>query len=312
MTFPKPDNKSVGGAVPDMQGSDVEAALRAVLRLHGSAFIGPEPGHVAVLPVGMRMESVKALLDEYRTQPERRTGTAHLYDLASFIAHVNRHKDEHSVVFVRPHETEPGFTAVLDYNRAGPPTPDAPRFGTHRSAYKPIIHEVWRAWNNIDGKVLSQAELAAFLERRILDVVTPPVEATSAQNALILALGGRAGDGATMLQTARGLRVRESSEVVNAQNLDTGEVELVFRTALSGVDGQPLRVPTCFCLHAPVFEGGQAYALWIRIAFRKEEGRLLWTLSRYRPDLIVRDALDGMIKDVAEQTGLLVLMGAPE
>src|SRR4051812_4614409 len=143
-----------------------------------------EEGEVQVLVAGdgaggVKLHNLKPLLDEYLTNPERRKGTAQLGDLASFIAHVIRFKDEDSVLFADPTVTAPKLTAVLDYHRKGP-TAD-PRFLQHRAIYPFPLSDEWKAWKAKDGQEISQQEFAEFLEDRISDVADPAEPGESAK-----------------------------------------------------------------------------------------------------------------------------------
>ena len=108
------------------------------------------------------------------------------------------------------------------------------------------------------------------------------------------------------------LPLSETSEVANAQNLATGEVELVFRTTHTGANGQPLKVPNLFVVGMPVFDGDAAYRLPIKLQYRRNEGKIVWTIKRYRPDLVFFDAFDRATAKVAEETKLPVFIGTPE
>jgi uncharacterized protein YfdQ (DUF2303 family) len=309
--------------MPTASNAEVQAALDAVLPLHGLATLPlvpisgqPAPAFCAV-PKDIRLENLKPLLDAWRPFPERKAGTASVMDLESLIALTARHQDAHSVVFARLSERDPLFQTVIDYHPISitPPadSPHAPaRHLQHRIAYKPIISEPWAYWANRDTKPLTQAELAAVIEDRILDIAPLPTEDDTAANALVSVLGGRTGSQQDLLAASRGLRLREQAEVTNAQTLDTGEVEVVYRTTISDATGTPLRVPTCFSIQAPVFEGGPLYRLWMRLRFRRNEGAIVWTFARYRPDLILRDALNEMSARITAETGLPVFNGTPE
>src|ERR1700751_2868088 len=58
-----------------------------------------EAPRVLVLPPGLRVHSLKKLLDEYRQHPERRKGTAELTALDSLIDWTQRFKDDESALF---------------------------------------------------------------------------------------------------------------------------------------------------------------------------------------------------------------------
>lgn len=275
-----------------------------------------DPGfRVLAIPSGMKLQSIKPFLDEYRTAPERRAGTATLGDLASFIAHTLRFRDGDSVVYATRDEKAPSVTSVLDYHHAGDDGARA-RFGKHRGVYTFPLSEPWRAWAAIEGKTLTQADFAAFLEERIMDIQPVPTDGRSEAGALTLDLIGRLGGEVAgpdrMLETARGLRMQEQSVVHNVQNLASGEVDLVFRTTHTDSQGQPLKVPTLFVVGLPVFDGDSAYRMPVRLSYRRKENMLLWTVRRYRPDIVFFDAFDRALDRVRTETGLPVMIGTPE
>lgn len=302
----------------DVRAGDMAAALDTVLQLHGSSFVRPTPGDILLAPDGLQARSLKALVDEWRDLPERRTGTTNLDDLASFIALTNRFKDADSVIYAKRSETAPTFTTVFDEHRAGASTVDeAARWRKHRARFAPTPSEPWKAWKEIDGKAMTQTALVAFLEARILDIAEPPSEQDASASALIRTLGGRTTGAAGMLEIARGLKVRENSEVISVNNTATGEVEVAFRSKLTNDADQPLAIPSCFSVSAPLFEGGDPFRLWMRIQMKKvadSDGiqKIVWTMTRYRPDLIVQAGVEAMLSDIREQTGLTVLMGSAE
>jgi uncharacterized protein YfdQ (DUF2303 family) len=295
----------------DAQG-DVQAALATILPLHGASRHAIERDSFAILPEGMKPHSLRALWQEWQAFPERRSGVAGHDTVESLIAHINRFKDVDTAVFAKLSETDPSFQAIYDYHRAGPPEAhEAARNLKHRAAHKPVISEPWKAWKAVDGRPLGQAEFAAFLEDRILDIAPPP-SADEASNPLVAALGGRIGGQQDLLTASRGMRIKENAEVTSAHVLETGEVEVAYKTELKTADNQPLRLPTCFAVQAPVYEGGPLYKLWMRLRFRRQEGDITWTLVRWRPDMIVRHALTEIADKIRAETQLPVFIGSPE
>lgn len=312
--------------MPHQDEDEAPAAVPAVINLMrelgGAEQIAIEHDGISVplilAPKGLElhdpMRFVRAEQDEKRDAPKHRKGTATMTDLPSFIHHTKRFADADSAIFAKRNESAPSLTAVLDYHRQT--AAGAPRFGRHRTHYAFPLSETWKAWKTVDGKALSQAEFAAFLEEHVMDIMVPPTDGRSDAGALALDLvsmiGGSIAGPTTMLETARGLRIFETSDVTNAQNLATGETEMIFRTEHQDGKGQKVKVPTLFVIQTPVFDGGAAYKLPIRVRYRKAEARIVWMMARYRPDLIFADAFDHAVKQVREETGLPVLMGSPE
>lgn len=269
-----------------------------------------------VLPEGKTVTSVRQLLDEYRAKPERRTGTATLADLASFIEHVKRFSSEDSVIFGNRAERAPSVTAVYDYNPEGADL-TAARFLQHRAHYAFPVSEPWQAWAKAEAsEPMLQGKFAAFLEERIMDILPAPSDGRADAGALALdlvaTLGGQLGGPSDLLNVSRRLKMSETAEVTNAQNLASGEMEIVYRTEHRDAQGQPLRVPTLFLVGMPVFDGGDPYRLPIRLQYRRVEGKVFWIIRRYRPELVFFDAYDRALKQVREETARLVLLGAPE
>lgn len=168
----------------------------------------PKAIPLAMVPKGMDLRDVSGFLDAWRDRPRRRTGTATLLDLASFIAHVNRFQNVYTGVFCdnrwrqpTPREAEaaeerrdpnkgwktPSLTAVIDYHEAVTrisPTGEVdggrgdlaqPRFGAHRATYAFPLSEEFMAWMGANGEGMDQGEFAAFVEERALDIEAPPI-----------------------------------------------------------------------------------------------------------------------------------------
>ena len=188
----------------DILKDGIPAIIEAADRGHAPEVIdvGKDLGIVApmlVRPVaggGYQVEGVKATIDAYRVRPARRTGTAKLTTLDSFIDHAMRFMDDGSAIFIDDNPAAPGFLSVLNYhdpvNVEAPAAPSAmpgdlapmmsiadalPRFGDHRGVYIPAFSDEWKLWAEADGEQLEQSEFGALIERGarcILTVEDPP------------------------------------------------------------------------------------------------------------------------------------------
>lgn len=301
--------------MPEQATNDARSIIETVKDLHAPQIVTLDDGtEILAVPKGVDVRSVKPLMDEYRTQPERRRGLATLSDLESFIAHATRFKAPNSAIFARRDEEAPSVTSVFDYHPEGPEIADA-RFLGHRGHYAFPTSEQWNAWRLRDGKTQTQRDFAAFIEERIMDIIAPgdgAGDAGSLASDMLAMLGGEIAGPSKLLEISRGLRMTETAEVANAQNLASGEVEIVFRTTHTDDKKQPLKVPNLFVIGIPVFDGDAAYRLPIRLTYRRDEGRILWTFKRYRPDVVFFDAFDRAVARVKQETGLPVFIGQPE
>jgi uncharacterized protein YfdQ (DUF2303 family) len=277
-----------------------------------------EPGTGLEAHVVVTKHGVEALpesfFDQYRDKPKHRCGTAVLLSLDSFIAHVNRFKDEDSAVFANNDRAKPSMTAVLDYNRVGA-TAD-PRFGAHRSSFAFPLSDEWKAWVAKNGQAMKMKDFALFLEDRIIDVMpTAAVNLTPDAQRYVEALGGRAriGDPSTLMQIATELRVMENSVLREAKNLSSGETKLEFSSEHdTQIGGVQLTLPTMFVVAIPVFANGDPYQIIARFRYRKAGAEVVFWYDLWRTDTVFDHAFDEAVSKVGEDTGLPVLLGAPE
>jgi uncharacterized protein YfdQ (DUF2303 family) len=252
--------------------------------------------------------SVKKTMDEYRTAPERRKGTAVLTSVESFVAHVNRFKDGDSAIFVDRDPAHPSLTAVLDYHRRG--ADGSPQFGEHRSKYAFPISDAWKSWHDKNGEEFSQAELAQFIEDNLADVAVPDIarESDRAQTFMSVFKSTFAGP-EKLLALSRALTVHVGEKVEQAVNPASGEVTLRFESTHTANQTQ---IPTAFILTIPVFRDGDVYILVARFRYRVRGGAVTLWYNLHKPDEIFDDALRAVVKKVIDSTSLPVLAGAPE
>jgi uncharacterized protein YfdQ (DUF2303 family) len=263
---------------------------------------------VFVGPNNVEPRSIKKLLDEYRTEPERKRGTAALQTLQSFIAHVNRHKDPDSVIFATESNTR--LACVFDYNHAG--ADGDPRFGVHRAHYDCPLSDEWKAWDAIDGKQLGPNEFAEFIESRIADIVDPSSAGDGAKK-FADTLGVEFAGPAKVMEMSRGIALRVNAKVARQVNLQSGVTQFVFQEQHNDENGEPLKVPGAFLIAIPVFKGGALYQLPVRLRYRVGSGGTLsWTLARYRDDRALQHAFAEVCETAQKETALPLFFGTPE
>ena len=262
---------------------------------------------VAVLPKGngsSEIQSVKRLVDEWRTSPERRRGVAQAFTLRSFTDLVNRHKDGHSAIFAQIVASEPKLLAVIDYHQ----TDGEPRFGEHRIAYDYPISDEWRAWRGKDGAVLSQLDFAAFIEDRVAELASPEADECSMYEGLFqtkIALPTE------LIQLSRGIAVNVDSKVKEIRNLQSGEAQIIYDEVHKDGAGKPLTIPGLFIIQIPMFVGGNVIRIVARLRYRRQEG-MKWFYHLYRWQDAMREHLLHDLAFVSAETELPVFEGKPE
>lgn len=261
-------------------------------------------GGVEVLP-GHALES-------YRARPVRRTGTAQLTRLDSFITHVNRFRSDTSAVFAKDDLKAPKLTAVFDYHPAGPDNAVAAN-GKHRAEYAFPLSDEWQAWSSNDGKAMAMADFAAYLEDRIVDVVSDAAPSSPAAKDFIAKTGGNIASPSKLIEIARGLQVNEASTLREARNLSSGEAEVVFQSEHLDAAGNKLTLPNLFMICIPVFARSPVfYQILARFRYRKNGGTIAFWFELWRPDLVFEQAFSEACAEVVTETSLPLFVGAPE
>lgn len=250
--------------------------------------------------------------DQYRDKPLFRVGVAQHTRLDSFIAHVNRFKAEHSAVFAIEDPNAPKLTAIFDYHPEGPEHADAKR-QKHKAVYPFPLSEEWKAWNKADGVKMGMADFAAFLEDRIVDVVSNVQPSSDAAKDFMAKTGGNLASATKLIEISRGLQVNEASTLRSANNLSSGEAELLFTSQHLDQSGAKLVLPNLFMISIPVFARSAVnWQILARFRYRKSgEGIVFW-YELWRADLVFDAAFVEACDAVKEATGLPLFVGTAE
>jgi uncharacterized protein YfdQ (DUF2303 family) len=235
------------------------------------------------------MKSFAALAEEWRIHPARKRGTSNVSTLASFIELVRRHQTDHSAIFASTSWPKLGLLAVIDYHEAAAGNP---AFCQHKINYTFPVTEEFKAWLDTDGKAMTQAIFAAFIEDRIAEIAGTSREEEAEFGQLFQTAFATPAD---MMMLSRGLEVHVSSAVKAAHTLSSGEKEIVFHEE----HDTKITVPGLFMVSVPAFLDANPVRLPARLRYRVANGSLSWFYQLYRWKELLRAAI---VKDVASVT----------
>jgi len=264
---------------------------------------------------GMRTIAVQETLDSRKAHPRRAVGTVKVLTLDSFMRALERWERNGTSVYADHRGSDnnrgnPSLVAVLndhDAVAAG----GSPGWCDHRIIYNPELSDEWKAWVAHDGQPMDQEEFAILLEDNILDVLAPSSMPPGTAE-VVRELGVRCAASAELQALSHGLSVRVSQTVVDVRNLDSGQDQLVFKEEHADENGAPLSVPNAFIIAIPVFYGGVAYPLVVRLRYRVRQGKIKWIYQLVRPLDAKRDALDAMLLELRQKfEGVPVFEGTP-
>jgi uncharacterized protein YfdQ (DUF2303 family) len=303
-------------AIPE-HAEGIAAVIELAKQAHGFQLVnvsteGLGDGLPALVPVAVdlkgsqaRITGVKDVIEQYRTGPERRTGTAVVTTLASFIELVKYHKDESSAIFAETSWPKPKLTAVLDYHQID----KTARRGKHRVNYSfPVTPEL-QAWIGQDAKPMEQGEFAAFLEDHAAELAAASPEETTLFEGLFKEKMAAPND---LISLARSLEIFVNAKVKNAPRLSSGERVVQFSEEHVNSQGEKVEIPGIFIISVQPFIDGNTVRIPARLRYRIVGGSVKWFYQLYRWDFALRDQVKADLDHASKETGLPAYEGAPE
>lgn len=267
--------------------------------------------NILLYPKGMEIKSLKPLLDEYREKPERRSGTIKVDRLESFVELANRFKNGDSVLFARAvikeNSIDAHLQAVLDYHPATADVTEAEN-AKHRVRFDFPTSKDFDFWMEQNGKVMSQADFAIFLEERVIDMASPQQEDIDR----IQGLRPKFAEPLEMLELSRNLELYSTGSLVSKNKLSSGETELKFKSEHIDASGKPVTLPDFFVVRLPIFEGGNVERVLVRLRYRLGQGSVVWFYDLYRIDNVLQKAFELDCETAESNTELPLYFGAPE
>lgn len=242
------------------------------------------PGGVvpyAVVPNDATVKSLEHLLPK----PARARCDVAAHSAETFIAYVNRFKDDPTAIFADQQAFK--FVGIIDWH-----APAEPAFREHRVSYSCPRSLEWKTWRDGSGKKMSQADFAQFIEDNVVDIRSPA--------------------GADVLEVSRNLQAKKKVEFASALRLADGAQQFTYSETIDGTTAKgTIKVPEDFTLGIPVFLSGVLYEVRARLRYRIDGGNLQLWYELYRPEHIEQDAFKAVCDDVNKGTGVDIWMGTP-
>jgi len=267
-----------------MSENDIKDAIDAGQAIAARTNLPNGRGVAVVIPPGSEEHIFD--FEPFAAHPARRRGRFAFHDAASFAVYVGRHMTEDSLVVgdIEHHKIE----AALDGHGVND---DIAGWHQHRAAFDLRPTKPWLTWNKYNGQQMGQTDFASFIEDNLPDIVEP--------------------EGATILEIAKTLHIKNNVNFKSAIRLDTGEQQFTFEdnhTARAGAG--MVAIPNTFVLGLQPFEGSETYKVTARLRYRLNEGRLTLGYALVRPDRVQDDAFGSIVGEIAETLDITVLAGS--
>ena len=223
----------------------------AVVQALTEAAMAPAPVTIALPHGNLPAIAVSNLVNLHSLghllpQPLRASGTVNLLTLANLHAYLGNHSTGTTVVYAdRKLMT---FVGILNHH--GKAT--GPGWMDYRAVVKLEKSRQLTIWQGMNTKKMSQEQFALFLEEHLEDIREP--------------------DGADVLTFAETLEATRTEVFKSSITTATGEQRLTFNSERNGE--QSSQLITKITLGIPLFEGGEAFAVDVKISHRVSEGKL--------------------------------------
>lgn len=275
--------------------SDTGEIIAAAMAAARPTTFGDNELATYIVPEGAKVETVDVAyyLDRYREHPRRKVGNFKVQDAQSFIAYLAKHGVTDSEVWADSVGAQ--IVGVINAHEGvdGPVGPDGPLagWGDHRVTYAVQTTTAWDAWAERDGQLMDQSTFAELIEDRAIDIIDPSA--------------------ADMLELAQTFQATIGVKFESSKLLSSGERQLEYREqveAKAGRAGQ-LVIPKAFKLALRPFEGAEVYGISARFRYRMADGALRVGYRLERPDDVLREAFEGVVKQVEDAVEQPVFRG---
>lgn len=260
----------------------LDAAIEAA-RLADPVIEAPHGVRHVALPAGFTLHDIS---DRFAPPPwiqQRLT----VDDRASLTGYANRFSDARSILIAD--YDQGSIKAALDWHGDNLEGELKAQPGRHSCTLHLRASEEFSRWDKAQGKMMSQADFAAFLEENASDVVSP--------------------EPAVLIEISRDLEAVQDVTFKSSTRLESGDRAFVYETETR--TRGTVAVPREFTLCIPLYNGEAAVEIRCALRFKVESGGLSlgfeWRRVQYQ-----RQAFFRLIATAAaEETGLPVFYGRP-
>lgn len=241
-----------------------------------------------VIPDGGSLELVDTIArdEKHQEHPNRARGGFVVHDAASFNAYLGKHATAATEVWADVQRSQ--IVGVIDAHAGANSNAG---WGEHKVLYsvKPTV--AWEAWTSRNGRLLSQSDFAELIEDRAVDIIRPTA--------------------ADMLELAQTFQATIGVNFESSKLLSSGERQLEYRETVEAKAGRKgtLEIPKDFDLGIIPFEGAQPTKVTARFRYRINDGVLLVGFRLNRPEDVIRDAFESVVKQVEAGVDVPVFRG---
>lgn len=267
---------------PPSNAADIIAVTRQAAALQN---VDADALDYAVVDVSGRASILN--LEMLREWPDRRRGTAHPSDVASFIGYVETYSsDDDTTIWVHP--TEGKIVAIIDDH-----SKEHAAWREHKAQLDLKHSQEWIFWTRQDGNLVDQKSFAEHLREGLPDIAQP--------------------DGATLLEIATTFEAKTNVQFRSGVDISSGETKFKYDESIEATgktaDGE-VAVPREFVLVLTPFLGEESVQITASLRHDTRGGNLRLGYKLERPERAVEDALQ-RVADRLDDRFARVYRGTP-
>ena len=222
--------------------------------------------------------------------PSRKRGVITVFDSASLSMVLADNKDAGCAsVYIDRNPQKPAVVAVLNGNGKG-----GAGWGDFRVQLEFRPTPQWAKWTGIDGKMMSQAAFAEFIEDNMADISDPA--------------------GARMLEIATHLEATRTVNFKSAIRLSNGNIQFHNNEDTEAkVAAGKIDVPEIITLGLAPLQGLPLYSVPARFRYRITEGKLTLGVKLQRIEDLMTSVLNDVVSKIERGSDVFLIEGrAPD
>lgn len=214
-----------------------------------------------------------------------------LSDRSSFIAYINRFKDERTIL-VADYDSL-SINGYLDYHNASEPSDPTlealdPMPVTHRARFSIKESLEYARWSLMEGAMHSQQDFALFIEENVFDIVHP--------------------DHAEIIEICRDLEATQGAQFKSRTRLENGDLSFKYESETRITND--VVVPEEIRLSIPLFYGEEPTEIRAKFRFRVSDGGLKLGFKWHRVEYQRQDKFHEMAMEASNETACDLFMGS--
>lgn len=240
-----------------------------------------------VIPGDHKHIDLTGAIERAAATPNRKTGTVHLSDIASFNVFV-ADQGEPGKVYIYADPDARTLTAVLNDHVH---SDDEAGWRDYRAIFKAELSREFSTWMGLNKKPMEQEDFAIHLEDNIADIVEP--------------------SGEMLLQVALTLQAKTEVNFSSHKRLDNGQIQFAYSETIDArATVSSIEIPREFTIGLRLFKNGDGYKVRARLKYRLGGGKLKFWYELDRAENAIEDAFQAYVNQ-ARENGFTVLLGRP-